>query len=53
VFEVLRVRVHELLARAEHPERWEHHDIEDLQRNFTEFFAAVESSGYRDSVDSV
>lgn len=44
VFEILQVRVREILARAEQPERWEQHDIAEFRRDFTEFFAAVEKN---------
>ncbi len=44
VFEVLRVRVREILARAEHPERWHRFEISVLEKNLTEFFAAVEKN---------
>ena len=42
VFAILRVRARELLARAQHPDRWEEFSIEQLRRNFFEAFAAME-----------
>ena len=44
VFAILEVRAREILARAQHPERWETMRIEDLRHNFLEVFAAIEKN---------
>jgi signal transduction histidine kinase len=44
VFAILEVRAHEILARAQHPERWETMRIENLRHNFLEAFAAIEKN---------
>ncbi len=44
VFAILEVRAHEILARAQHPERWETMRIENLRHNFLEVFAAIEKN---------
>ena len=44
VFAILEVRAHEILARAQHPERWETMRIENLRHNFLEAFAAIEQN---------
>jgi len=41
---ILEVRAHEILARAQHPERWETMRIENLRHNFLEAFAAIEKN---------
>lgn len=41
---VFDVRTHEVLARAEHPDRWETMRIENLHHNFLEAFAAIEKN---------
>ncbi len=42
VFEILKVRARELLARSAAPEKWEEFDAEHLRRNFADVFAAIE-----------
>jgi signal transduction histidine kinase len=44
VFAILEVRAHEVLARAQHPERWETMRIENLRHDFLEVFAAIEKN---------
>ena len=44
VFAILEIRAHEILARAEHPGRWETMRIENLRHNFLEAFAAIEKN---------
>ena len=44
VFAILEVRAHEILARAQHPGRWETMRIENLRHNFLEVFAAIEKN---------
>jgi signal transduction histidine kinase len=44
VFAIFDVRTHEVLARAEHPDRWETMRIENLRHNFLEAFAAIEKN---------
>ena len=44
VFAILDVRAHEILARAQHPGRWETMRIENLRHNFLEVFAAIEKN---------
>lgn len=46
VFSVLRVRARELLARAQHPERWERFSAAALQRSFLEVFSAIEKNSH-------
>lgn len=42
VFEILKVRARELLARAAAPERWDLFELERLRRDFVDMFAAIE-----------
>lgn len=44
VLEILRIRAMEILARYEAPESWKNHDVQDLTRNFTDVFAAIEKN---------
>jgi signal transduction histidine kinase len=44
VFRVLRVRVRELLARAEAPEAWERHDVNELEANFAQVLGAIQQN---------
>lgn len=46
VFEILKVRARELLARAAAPEKWEAFDTEHLRRNFADVFAAIERNSH-------
>ena len=46
VFEILKVRARELLARAATPERWEEYDIAQLRKNFSDVFAAIERNSH-------
>ena len=46
VFAILRVRARELLARAQHPDRWEEFSVAELRRNFDEVFAAFEKNSH-------
>lgn len=42
IFNVLTVRAREIAARAENPEAWVNHDIEELKGNFFQVFKAIE-----------
>jgi signal transduction histidine kinase len=44
VFAILGVRARELLARAQHPDRWEEFSADELRRNFYAAFAAFEKN---------
>lgn len=44
IFNILRVRVRELLASRRYPERWEPHDIDRLVQNIIEVLAAIEKN---------
>lgn len=44
VFEIIHVRVRELLARAQAPDQWIAHPIAELNGNFGEFLSAVEKN---------
>lgn len=44
VFEVIHVRVRELLARQQQPDEWLVHSIAQLDQNFRDFLAAVEQN---------
>ena len=44
VFAILDVRAHEILARAQHPGRWETMRIENLRHNLLVAFAAIEKN---------
>jgi len=46
VFAILRVRARELLARAQHPDRWEEFSAAELQRDFVNVFAALEKNSH-------
>ena len=46
VFEILKVRARELLARAATPERWEEFDVAQLRQNFSDVFAAIERNSH-------
>lgn len=50
VFDILRVRAKEIVARSDHPDAWVEHDISQLQNNFTQVLRAIEQNshgGYR------
>ncbi|UCH11007.1 MAG: ATP-binding protein [Fidelibacterota bacterium] len=42
IFNILDVRVREILAREQQPEMWVRHKIDELTANFTNVFAAIE-----------
>ena len=42
VLAVLQIRAAEYLDRARSPQRWVDHDVEQLKRNYRQFFAAIE-----------
>ncbi len=42
IFDVLRVRAKEIVARADNPHAWVHHDITQLKSNFFQVFKAIE-----------
>lgn len=42
IFEVLKVRAQEILARQSNPRAWEWHDLTRLRDNFTQVFKAIE-----------
>ena len=44
IFKILKVRVREILARANYPEKWEVHSIQDIKNDFIDFFTAVEKN---------
>lgn len=44
VFAILSVRARELLARAQHPDRWEEFSVAELRRDFLAVFAALEQN---------
>lgn len=46
VFTVLRVRSRELLARAQHPERWERFSTAALRHSLLEVFSAIEKNSH-------
>lgn len=46
VFEILRVRARELLARAGNPELWVEMSTAELQRDFRDVFAAIEKNSH-------
>ena len=44
VFDILELRVRELIDRWQYPDRWIEFNIEQLKNNFLNFFAAVEKN---------
>ncbi len=46
VFAILSVRARELLARAQHPDRWEVIAVDELRNNFFATFAAFEKNSH-------
>ncbi len=42
VLTIVNVRIREILARVEEPERWVEHDIDALQHSFAEVLSAIE-----------
>ncbi len=42
VFAILKLRAHEIMARAAAPERWDRFDLADLRADFMAVFAAIE-----------
>jgi signal transduction histidine kinase len=50
VFDVLRVRAREIVARHKNPDAWVSHNIDELRNNFTQVLRAIEQNsrgGYR------
>lgn len=50
VFDILRVRAREIVARHENPDAWVSHDVAELQTSFTRVLQAIEQNshgGYR------
>jgi signal transduction histidine kinase len=44
IFDVLKVRAKEITARAENPNGWVEHDIQQLKNNFSQVFQAIEQN---------
>lgn len=44
IFAVLDVRVREILARAQQPDQWVKHNVNDLTSNFINLFTAIEQN---------